>query len=80
LLRAQGIVAERISGMYNPGPELVPLLGIARAVEVKCRANAFACLDEWLRERDILIVKADRREPLVVVRMSLAAEIARRTM
>jgi hypothetical protein len=27
-------------------------------------------------ERDVLIVKADRQEPLVVVRLSLAAEIA----
>ena len=28
-------------------------------------------------ERDVLIVKADRQEPLVVVRLSLAAEIAK---
>jgi hypothetical protein len=30
----------------------------------------------WLDGRDVLIVKADRQEPLVVLRMSLAAEIA----
>jgi hypothetical protein len=28
-------------------------------------------------QRDVLIVKADRQEPLVVVRLSLAAEIAK---
>jgi hypothetical protein len=30
----------------------------------------------WLDQRDVLIVKADRQEALVVVRMSLAVEIA----
>jgi hypothetical protein len=30
-----------------------------------------------LNQRDVLIVKADRQEPLVVVRPSLAAEIAK---
>jgi hypothetical protein len=30
--------------------------------------------------RDVLIVKADRLEPLVVVRLSLAAEIAKAVM
>jgi hypothetical protein len=33
-------------------------------------------LNCWLNRRDVLIVKADRREPLVVVRMSLAVAIA----
>ena len=31
----------------------------------------------WLNERDVLIVKADRQEPLVIVRLSLAADIAK---
>jgi hypothetical protein len=30
----------------------------------------------WLDQRDVVIVKADRQEALVVVRMSLAGEIA----
>ena len=30
-----------------------------------------------LNQRDVLIVKADRQEPLVVVGLSLAAEIAK---
>jgi hypothetical protein len=33
----------------------------------------------WLDQRDVLIVKADRQEALVVVRMSLAVEIAQAT-
>jgi hypothetical protein len=41
--------------------------------EVKCLAAD--CLDG----RDLLIVKANRQEPLVVLRMSLATEIAKGT-
>jgi hypothetical protein len=33
----------------------------------------------WLHRRDVLVVKSDHQEPLVVVRLSLAAEIAKRT-
>ena len=78
LLQRQGIVAEKISGMYKPGADLcVPLLAVDRAVEVKCRATGFRQLYDWLNGRDLLIVKADRREPLVIVRLSLAAEIAK---
>jgi hypothetical protein len=78
LLRGQGIVAEKISGMYRPGADLrVPLLAVDRSVEVKCRAAGFRKLYDWLNGRDVLIVKADRQEPLVVLRLSLAAEIAK---
>jgi hypothetical protein len=78
LLQGQGIGAEKISGMYKPGADLrLPLLAVDRAVEVKCRAAGFRQLYEWLDGRDVLIVKADRQEPLVVVRLSLAAKIAK---
>ena len=30
----------------------------------------------WIK-RDVLVVKADRQEPLIIVRLSLAAEIAK---
>ena len=33
-------------------------------------------LYRWLDQREAIIVKADRQEPLVVVRLSLAAAIA----
>ncbi len=75
---ANGFAATKISGMYKPGADIsMPLLGVDRAVEAKCRAAGFARLYDWLNERDILIVKADRQEPLVVVRLSLAAETAK---
>jgi Holliday junction resolvase len=79
LLQAQGIAATKISGLYKPGADIrMPLLGTDRAVEVKARADGFRELYKWLNKRDILIVKSDRQEPLVVVRLSLAAEIAKR--
>ena len=46
-------------------------------IECKGRADGFRQLYGWLDRRDILIVKSDRQEPLVVVRLSLAAEIAK---
>jgi hypothetical protein len=77
LLQAQGIVATKISGMYRPGADIsMALLGTDRAVEVKCRAAGFRELYGWLNDGDVLIVKADWHEPLVVLRMALAAEIA----
>ena len=48
-------------------------------VEVKCRTAGFRQLYDWPHQRDVLIVKSNRQEPLVVVRLSLAAEIAKRT-
>ena len=54
----------------------IPLLGADRRVEVKCRGDGFRELYRWLEGHDFLIVRADRREPLVVIPMKLAAEIA----
>ena len=62
------------------GDIALPLLGRELCVEVKARADGFRKLYSWLNERDVLIVKADRREPLVVVRLSLAAEVAKAAM
>jgi hypothetical protein len=67
--------------MYKPGTDIsMPLLGSDRAVAVKRRAASFRQFYDWLDKRDVLIVKADRQEPLVVLRMGLAAEIAKRTV
>ena len=52
-------------------------MGRELCLEVKARADGFRELYSWLNQRDALIVKADRQEPLVVVRLSLAAEIAK---
>jgi hypothetical protein len=44
--------------------------------EVKVRARGFGQLYAWLDGREILIVRQDRREPLVILPLRLAAEIA----
>jgi hypothetical protein len=81
ILQRYGFAAERVplSGAMRGrfgGDLSVPLLGVDRRVEVKARANGFGRLYNWLAGRDFLIVRADRREPLVVVPLKLAAEIA----
>jgi Holliday junction resolvase len=75
-LQDRGIAGKKISGLYKPGADLsIPVLGVDRATEVKCRATGFAELYRWLVDRDLLIVKRDRAEPLVILRLGLATEI-----
>jgi Holliday junction resolvase len=81
-LTVSGIAAVRVplSGAVGgrfAGDIILPLLGRDLCVEVKARAHGFRELYSWLDRRDVFIVKADRQEPLVVVRLSLAAEIAK---
>jgi Holliday junction resolvase len=81
LLQAHGFAAEKtpLSGAAGgrfSGDISVPLLGIDRRCEVKCRADGFRELYRWLEGSDFLIVHADRRPPLVVVPLKFAAEIA----
>src|SRR6476646_9410547 len=81
-LRASGIGAVRVplSGAVGgrfAGDIVLPLMGRDLCVEVKARAAGFRELYSWLTNRDVLIVKADRQEPLVVLRLSLAAQIAK---
>jgi Holliday junction resolvase len=81
-LKASGMAAVRVplSGAVGgrfAGDIVLPLMGRDLCVEVKARANGFPELYCWLDQRDVLIVKADRQEPLVVLRLSLAAEIAK---
>jgi Holliday junction resolvase len=81
-LQADGFNAARVplsgavGGRFS-GDVVVPVHGRDLCVEVKARADGFRELYGWLVDRDVLIVKADRQEPLVVVRLSLAAEIAK---
>jgi Holliday junction resolvase len=81
-LQAEGYAAARVplsgaAGGRFAGDVVVPVQGRDLTAEVKARADGFRELYGWLDGRDVLIVKADRQEPLVVVRLSLAAEIAK---
>jgi len=80
-LQDHGFAAERVplSGAARgrfAGDLSVPVLGVDRRVEVKVRGNGFRRLYDWLGNHDFLIVKADRLEPLVVLRLKFASEIA----
>jgi hypothetical protein len=69
VLRANGFAATKISRAYQPGHDIVlSLSGRDLCVEVKARAGGFQELYSWLSGRDLLIVKADRQEPLVVAK------------
>jgi hypothetical protein len=80
-LQARGFAAERVplsgsvGGRFS-GDLSIPVCGVDRCVEVKVRANGFRKLYGWLVGKDLLIVRADRREPLVILPLKLAAEIA----
>jgi hypothetical protein len=82
-LQDRGFAAERVplSGSMRGrfgGDVSVPLLGADRRIEAKCRADGFRELYGWLGpDVDYLVVKADRKEPLVVLRLSHAIEIAK---
>jgi Holliday junction resolvase len=81
-LLGNGIAAARVplsgaAGGRFGGDVILPLMGRDLCVEVKARADGFRELYSWLTERDVLIVKADRQEPLVVVRLSLAIQITK---
>lgn len=80
-LQERGFSAERVplsgaAGGSYLGDLTVPILNIDRVVEVKIRAAGFRQLYRWLERRDILIVRADRSEPLVILPLKLAAEVA----
>jgi hypothetical protein len=80
-LQERGFAAERVplsgsAGGSYLGDLTVPILNVDRVVEVTCRADGFRELYRWLIDRDILIVRADRSEPLVILPLKLAAEIA----
>jgi hypothetical protein len=63
------------AGGKYAGDLSIPVLGVDRCCECKVRANGFGRLYHWLIERDLLIIRADRREPLVVVPLRLAIEV-----
>jgi hypothetical protein len=64
--------------MYRPGCDLnMTVAGRTLEIEVKSRADGFKELYRWIADRDLLILKADRQEPLIIMRLALAAEIVK---
>jgi hypothetical protein len=84
LLQENGIAAERISlsgsaGGKFAGDVLIPLLGVDRIAEVKTRASGFRQLYAWLAGRDLLALKADRADWLIVLHFKTFIEITAAT-
>jgi Holliday junction resolvase len=81
LLQDHGLGAERVplsgsaGGSYT-GDLTVPVAGKDLVIEAKARASGFAKLYGWLEGRDLLVIKSDRRDALVILPLRLAAEIA----
>jgi hypothetical protein len=76
-LQAHGISATKVSRMYQPGHDITArVAGRDLRLEVKSRAQGFGALYKFLEQRDVLVVKADRQEPLVILPLRLAIEIA----
>jgi hypothetical protein len=80
-LQDKGFAAERVplsgsAGGKYCGDITVPILGRDHVVEVKVRATGFSQLYAWLDGRDLLVLRADRKEPLVVIPLALGIEIA----
>lgn len=81
LLQEAGLAAERVplsgsvGGKYA-GDISVPVLGIDRTLEVKCRASGWKQTYAWLADNYGLVIRADRAEPLIVLRLKDFAELA----
>ena len=84
LLQLAGVAAERTpmsgatrSSRFGGGYDLhVPIFGREWKAESKHHATGFARLYKWLKPVDILIVRADYKEPLVVLPLKTLVEIA----
>jgi Holliday junction resolvase len=78
-LLANGIAAIRVPlsgavGSCFADDVVLPLMGRDLCVEVKARADGFCDLYSCLNQRDVLIVKADRQELLI---LSITSEAAK---
>ena len=85
MLQLAGVAAVRTpmsgavrSSRFGGGYDLhVPLFGRELRGEVKHHAKSFQRLYRWLAPVDILIVRADHSEPLVVLPLKLMLDIAK---
>lgn len=80
LLQERGYAAERVpasgaAGGRFSGDISIPIMGIDRRIEAKWRAGGFAQLYGWLGDNYALIVKADRKRPLLVIPLDAAIDV-----
>lgn len=70
---SSGVNAKRIplsgSTDFAKGDVQIVLKDRVLTAEVKARKDGFKQIYEWLDDKDLLVIKADRKEPLVVLRL-----------
>lgn len=82
-LQDRGLAAERVplsgaAGGSYVGDISIPVRGRDLCIEVKVRARGFQQLYQWLDGPvDALIIRQDRREPLFVGPLRLAADLVK---
>jgi hypothetical protein len=69
---AKAIGARKVGRSCHAGHDLDFAFGNDRMLRIACKARAagFRQLYDWLNDCNLLIAKADRQEPLVVLRMA----------
>ena len=75
-LQDAGVSCEKLSYAWKKTHDVrLTMLGRDAKLEVKCRANGFATIYKWLKPVELLILKRDRSEALVTMRMSTLIEL-----
>lgn len=78
-----GIAAKRVplSGMTNfhKGDVVVEVQGQPWTLEVKARENGFKQIYSWLEGMDALVIKADRKQALVVMPLNTFCELIKKS-
>ena len=76
-LREAGLDAKRVplSGATEFAKGDVYLEG--RRIEVKARKEGFRQIYKWIEGSDFLVIKADRKEPLVIMRLREFIKLAK---
>ena len=80
ILQDYGRAGERVplsgaAGGSFSGDVTAPVLGDDWLIECKARARDFTRLYQWLDGADALVIKADRKRPLVVLDLRRALKI-----
>jgi hypothetical protein len=81
-LQAAGIAAEKIplsgavGGSFS-GDIAVPIRGVDRRLECKRRARAFGTLYGWMGDNYALVLRDNRTESLVLLRLKDFVDLAR---
>lgn len=79
-LRAYGFLAERVplsgaAGGQFSGDLRIGVAGRQLSCEVKVRGDGFKQLYGWLGDNHCLVVRADRKQPLLVIPLELMADL-----